>query len=180
MKVTEPTRPDSGHEIDVDVVFADPDWRQAIDGVETVCRQAACLAFATGGGRGAAAVCLALADDATVRDLNRRFRGRDAPTNVLAFPAGPAVAGDAGSSQRMPRWLGDVVIARQTLLREAEAAGVAPADHLRHLTVHGMLHLLGYDHHSEEDADAMERLETMTLSALGVADPYGSASASGE
>jgi probable rRNA maturation factor len=188
------THPDS--ELAVEVIVADAAWRQAVDEAEAVCREAATAAFAAGGARGAAAVCVALADDDTLRDLNCRFRGLDRPTNVLAFPAGPALgvyepepepesepdaerAGEA-AGDREPRSLGDVAIARQSLQREARAAGVAAADHLRHLTVHGMLHLMGHDHETQEEAEAMEGLETRILSTLGVADPYRSAPASGE
>ena len=102
-----------------------------------------------------------MTDDATVQGLNARFRGKDAPTNVLAFPAEPE-----------GRFLGDIALARQTCLREAEEKGIAAADHAAHLIVHGVLHLIGYDHQCEEDAVHMERRERAILDLLGVADPY--------
>lgn len=107
---------------------------------------------------------LALADDALVRDLNRRFRGKDRPTNVLSFPSGepPAPGG----------MLGDIVLARETVEREAALDGKPFDHHLIHLVIHGMLHLLGYDHESDEEAEAMERLETAVLADLGIPDPY--------
>ena len=95
-----------------------------------------------------------------VRNLNRDYRAKDKPTNVLSFPAphGPL--------------LGDVIIAWETLLREAEEEGITPADHLAHLTIHGLLHLLGYDHETDAEAVAMESLETAILAGLGIKDPH--------
>lgn len=107
-----------------------------------------------------AEISIALADDATVRNLNRDYRAKDKPTNVLSFPAphGPL--------------LGDVVIAYETLQREAVEEGVAPRDHLVLLTVHGLLHLLGYDHLTEPEAVEMESIETAVLAGLGINDPH--------
>jgi probable rRNA maturation factor len=102
-----------------------------------------------------------LCDDAAMRELNGRWRGRPEPTNVLSFPA----AGRTGA-------LGDLAIAYETTAREAAAEGKPFADHLAHLAVHGFLHLLGYDHQSDAEAVAMERLEVAILARLGVADPY--------
>jgi probable rRNA maturation factor len=110
-------------------------------------------------------VTVVLADDAAVRVLNRDWRRIDKPTNVLSFPAPP------GSSE-MPPLLGDIVIAYETTAREAEAEGKPFPHHLAHLAVHGFLHLLGYDHDSEEAAEAMERLEATILRRLGVPDPH--------
>lgn len=107
---------------------------------------------------------LALGDDALVRDLNRQFRGKDKPTNVLSFPSGE----EAGPGAP----LGDIVLARETLQREAALDGKPFDHHLMHLVVHGMLHLLGYDHESDREAETMERLETAVLADLGVPDPY--------
>lgn len=103
-----------------------------------------------------------LTDDAAVQDLNARFRDRDRPTNVLSFPA-PASAAPH---------LGDLVLAFGVCAREAEVQGKSLADHLTHLTVHGVLHLLGRDHEIDADAEAMETEERVILSRLGVADPY--------
>jgi probable rRNA maturation factor len=113
-----------------------------------------------------AEVSLVFTDDDRVRALNRRYRGRDAPTNVLSFPAAPPAPGRRGPL------LGDVVLAHQTVHREAAAEGLTAADHVTHLIVHGFLHLLGYDHDAEEDAAVMERLETAILARLDIADPY--------
>ena len=107
-----------------------------------------------------AELSVALADDAMVQRLNREYRAKDKPTNVLSFPAahGPL--------------LGDVILAYETLLSEAKEEGLAPADHLTHLTIHGLLHLLGYDHETEADAVAMESMETSILAGLGISDPH--------
>jgi probable rRNA maturation factor len=96
-----------------------------------------------------------------MRELNGRWRGRPEPTNVLSFPA-------TGRTET----LGDIAIAYQTTAREAEAEGKPFADHLAHLAVHGFLHLLGYDHQSDAEAAAMERLEAAILARLGIGDPY--------
>ena len=113
-------------------------------------------------------VSILFADDATVQELNRTWRGQDKPTNVLSFPAAPQPA-HAG----VARPLGDVVLAYDTMLRESEAQSKPLADHLAHLLVHGILHLLGQDHETgEAQAQAMEALEVAALASLGVADPY--------
>jgi probable rRNA maturation factor len=113
-----------------------------------------------------AEVSLCLADDATLRMLNARWRGLDKPTNVLSFPAAPP--GSLGNTTM----LGDIALAFETLAREAQGLGVPLADHYRHLIAHGFLHLIGYDHETNSEAKRMEALETRILAALGVADPY--------
>ena len=102
-----------------------------------------------------------LSDDAHVRVLNRDYRGKDAPTNVLSFPM-PEHTG----------LLGDVVLARETLAREARAQAKRFEDHLTHLLVHGVLHLLGFDHDNDADANAMEAREVAVLARLGIDNPY--------
>lgn len=107
-----------------------------------------------------AELSVALADDSMLRRLNRDYRSKDQPTNVLSFPAvrGPL--------------LGDVVIAYETLAREAAEERVPADHHLAHLTVHGLLHLLGHDHEDEAEAARMEALETAILGRLGMSDPH--------
>jgi probable rRNA maturation factor len=114
-------------------------------------------------------LAVSLADDACQQRLNRDYRGRDMPTNVLAFPAwAPGESLPPGA----PLLLGDVVLALETVAREAQAQGKPFADHLRHLTVHGVLHLLGYDHLGPGETATMEFLEGSILADLGVPDPY--------
>jgi probable rRNA maturation factor len=135
----------------------DAAWRRTLPQVERIVRRAVRAAV----GRRRSAVAVALADDQAVRKLNAVHRGKDKPTNVLSYP----------SAER--GFLGDVVLARQTVQREARSQRKRLADHVAHLVVHGTLHLLGYDHETgEDDAERMEALERRILSRLGVSDPY--------
>lgn len=114
-----------------------------------------------------AEVSIAFASDEQVRALNRKWRGKDAPTNVLAFAANDGIA----SEGRSPL-LGDIALAFETLAREARSQGKKPENHLCHLLIHGFLHLLGYDHGNAREARIMENLEVRVLERLGIADPY--------
>ncbi len=165
--------------ISVAVTLLDPDWPRAVPAVEDLARRAAEAALATAADSGAAKdvfsacdaeISLVLADDAMLRRHNRDYRNIDKPTNVLAFAAAETPGGRDG-----PLLLGDVLLARETLAREAREQGKRPADHFCHLVVHGVLHLLGQDHESETEARVMERLEVAALVRLGVADPYAAA-----
>ena len=141
----------------VDVVLLDAAWAKALPGVERLVRKASRAAL----GRRLASLTVALADDREVRALNKRDRRKDKPTNVLSYPSDEKA------------FLGDIVLARQTVWREAKEQRKAPADHLAHLVVHGTLHLLGHDHEtSDADAERMEALERRILKKLGIADPY--------
>ncbi|HSR79509.1 MAG TPA: rRNA maturation RNase YbeY [Hyphomicrobiaceae bacterium] len=111
---------------------------------------------------------IVLGNDALVRRLNARYRGKDTATNVLAFP----FQGPPGGPFAAHAYLGDVILAAETVLREADEQAIEPAHHLQHLVVHGLLHLLGYDHESGAAAERMERLETAVLASIGVGDPY--------
>jgi probable rRNA maturation factor len=113
-----------------------------------------------------AEISIALVDDDAIRALNRDFRGKDQPTNVLSFPAPPLNIPGA------PALLGDIAVAYQTTAAEAAAEAKSIAAHLSHLIVHGVLHLVGYDHIDPEDAELMEAMERDILAALGIADPY--------
>jgi probable rRNA maturation factor len=119
-------------------------------------------------------LAIVLADDSAIRALNREWRGKDAPTNVLSFPArgGPAAAADAGKSRGAPRLLGDIVIAYETTAREARAGHLPFKHHLAHLAVHGFLHLVGHDHETDTEAEAMEALEIVVLARLDIPNPY--------
>ncbi len=150
--------------LEVAVSVSCPAWTAQLPGARDLCRGAAQAAFEAAGSDVAwAEASLVLTDDATVRDLNRTYRGHDKPTNVLAF-TGLDDAGAPGT----PTLLGDVVVAYETAAAEAARARMALADHLSHLIVHGILHLLGHDHQIDADAERMEGLEIRVLAALGV------------
>lgn len=106
------------------------------------------------------------ADDARVQELNRDFLGKDKPTNVLSFPASDE------ASEPDTELLGDIILARETVEREAIEQAKPLEAHIAHLVVHGFLHLLGYDHEDDEEAEEMEALETLILANLEIADPY--------
>jgi len=148
----------------IDVIVEASSW--SADAEATARRALAEAAAATGADFRSHVVALLLTDDAAVRRLNAQWRGIDKPTNVLSFPAAPGGAGDVKS-------LGDIAIAYETTAREAQAEKKPFADHLAHLCVHGFLHLMGYDHESEAQAETMESLERVILARLGVPDPYG-------
>jgi len=114
-----------------------------------------------------AEIAVLFTDDAAQRELNREYRGKDRPTNVLSFPAG-----DTPLPPGMPRPLGDISLAYETVVREAGTGAIAVDAHLRHLILHGLLHLLGYGHENDSDAMIMEQTETRALARLGIADPY--------
>lgn len=122
--------------------------------------------------RGPCELAIVLADDRAIRALNARFRGRDAPTNVLSFPAPRAPAFPPPASGSAPVPLGDIVLAFETVNTEAGAQGKEFIHHATHLIVHGVLHLIGYDHQSDAEAEAMESRERAILQRLDMPDPY--------
>lgn len=137
-------------------------WQRAVPDIAKVCRGAAAAAFAVARRRRSVTASLVLTGDRRIQDLNRHFRGYDKPTNVLAFPSGDAKGPD----------LGGVIIALETTRREAQAQKKRLQAHAAHLVVHGMLHLLGYDHVTTRAAREMEELERRALARIGLADPY--------
>ncbi|MBK6413515.1 rRNA maturation RNase YbeY [Sphingopyxis sp.] len=118
-------------------------------------------------------VAVRLTNDAEVQTLNRDFRGKDKPTNVLSFPqVQDDLLDGLTNSDDGEILLGDIVLARETCAREAEEKAISIADHATHLIVHGTLHLVGYDHVDDASAGAMEALEVKALASLGIANPY--------
>jgi probable rRNA maturation factor len=117
-----------------------------------------------------AELAVMLTDDAGIRTLNRNWRGIDKPTNVLSFPALQPTG--SGGPDEAPRMLGDIAIAYETMRREADDEQKPFDHHLSHLAIHGFLHLMGYDHETDDDAEAMESLEQEILAQLGIPDPY--------
>ena len=149
----------------IDIVIESPLWKAQRNAKALLRRAIGAAASTVSAAEGEVAVVLT--DDSAIRALNRDWRRRDAATNVLSFPA--TRAREAGGA---PRLLGDIVIAYETTEREARAERKPFAHHLAHLAVHGFLHLAGYDHAADDEADAMERLETAILARLDVPSPY--------
>lgn len=150
--------------IEIAVIRNDEHWPDALEARAEEAVLAA-LALAKPKLKGAAELSVVLTDDAEQRELNRDWRGKDSSTNVLSFPQIEPFAPVVGI-------LGDIILARETLEREALEQGTSFNDHFTHLVVHGFLHILGYDHLTDEEALEMEGLETEILASLGVADPY--------
>ena len=156
--------------LQVEVIEDDGDWSCLPDAEPILEQSAAAVASVLGEDVRPGFVSVALSSDANVAVLNERFRGMAKPTNVLSFPAG------AGSAEG---YLGDIILARETIEREAREQDVSFAHHVQHLAVHGILHLLGYDHIETVDAEIMEALEIKILSGLGIANPYTGAPETG-
>lgn len=166
-------------EFEIAVIARDPLWRDAEPRFEELACRAADAVFRHDdicrGPDGAVEASVVLADDALVRDLNRTYRRQDRPTNVLSFANDGRPEGADG-----PRLLGDVILARETVLREARDQSKSVAEHMSHLVVHGLLHLLGYDHEEAHQAERMEALEVAILAGIGIPDPYAPAPAKAE
>jgi len=145
-------------------------WGAAPDAATVVHRAIETAASMVDADTADAELAVMLTDDAGIQTLNRNWRGQDKPTNVLSFPALQPAGGQ--SSDDGPRMLGDIAIAWETTRREADDEQKPFDHHLSHLAVHGFLHLVGYDHENDVDAEAMEHLERDILAALGIADPY--------
>ena len=145
----------------IDVLVDSDRWNEPAK-ARSIVRRAVAQAAATASTTGTE-LAIVLTDDSAIRQLNRLWRGIDAATNVLSFPS--------KQTTDEPSHLGDIVLAYETIAREATAEGKPFAHHLAHLTVHGFLHLIGYDHETDAEAERMEALETRILTRLGVGDP---------
>jgi probable rRNA maturation factor len=145
----------------IDIMIACAGWTSALPDAKGIAWRAACAALPAT--RDRSGLCIMLSGNAAVRALNRDWRGKDRPTNVLSFPSGDRL---------QPHGLGDVILAFETVLQEAHRQGKPLRHHLSHLVVHGILHLLGDDHETARDALIMESRERQILARLGVADPY--------
>jgi probable rRNA maturation factor len=145
-------------------------WQTEPDAEAVIQRAIAAAAHTVHAGDGEAELAVMLTDDAGIRTLNSNWRGIDKPTNVLSFPALQPTG--AGGPDEAPRMLGDIAIAYETTRKEADDEQKPFDHHLSHLAVHGFLHLIGYDHEKNDDADAMETLEREILAQLGIPDPY--------
>jgi probable rRNA maturation factor len=152
----------------VEVTVACDAWLDECPDAAAIAANAAQAALLDAIGAARLIVDVTLTDDAEQQRLNSTYRGVDRPTNVLAFPQGSTDA----TSTDVPVLLGDVVLAFETVCREAAEQKKTFADHLSHLVVHGVLHLLGFDHENADEAGAMEALELKILAGLGVPDPY--------
>ena len=159
-------------EIEIAISLRDSAWSTALPEAAVVARRAAAAALeAAPELSGQVELSVVLADDAFVRTLNRDYRGQDRATDVLSFPVHEPPPLDPPPGE-MPLMLGDVVLARETVQRDSASAGVGLADRVSHLVVHGVLHLLGHDHDEPDAERRMRALESRTLLALGLCDPY--------
>ena len=169
----------------VDCVIEDPRWDDAdLPALSETAARA--VLIRVGIGPTGYEICVMGCDDARIATLNTEFRGKPTPTNVLSWPAEELAPEDEGGTPDLPEEapdgpeaeifgpveLGDIAISWDTCAREAAEADKTFSDHVTHLVVHGILHLLGYDHVRDGDAELMEGLETEILGKLGIADPY--------
>ncbi len=153
--------------VDIDLLVEAGDWPPQSDLLHLVERAVgAVLVELQLRWTGRSELSVVFCDDARIRDLNAEWRGKDRPTNVLSFPAFEAEEGF------QPPMLGDIVLAAETVAREAELENKPLDNHISHLLVHGFLHLLGYDHETEEEAEDMEAVERRALARLAIPDPY--------
>ncbi|WP_246775877.1 rRNA maturation RNase YbeY [Methylobacterium aquaticum] len=165
--MTEHDIDENEQENEIDVAVEDERWEGVAPDLDGFVARAVEAALAIVPPDGPIEISIVLTDDPAVQELNRTWRGKDKPTNVLSFPNEQPHGGG-------PRLLGDVVLAYDTMLRESGEQSKPLDHHLAHLVVHGTLHLLGHDHElGDAEADAMEALEVAALRRLGVPDPYG-------
>ena len=155
-----------GASVDIDIFIEAGDWPAEPELTRLVDRAVA-AAFAETGAEGASELSVVFSDDAHIRALNAGWRGKDKPTNVLSFPAFSFPKGEP-----LPPMLGDIVLASETVAREAALEGKPIENHISHLVIHGLLHLLGHDHETDAEAEEMEAIERAALARLAIPDPY--------
>ena len=146
--------------VDLDLRVAEPEWDKSLPDLEAICRRALDAGAAQKATQGEVAILLT--NNTEIQDLNRDWRGKDKPTDVLSFPADP---------MDKP-FLGDIAVAIGVTQDDAETRGIGLDQHLSHLLIHGLLHLLGHDHKDDTEAAEMEALEIAALASLGWPDPY--------
>jgi probable rRNA maturation factor len=152
--------------VDIDLTVEAGNWPDEAELLQLVDRAAA-AAFAETGVTGRSELSVVFSDDGHIQKLNAGWRGKDKPTNVLSFPAFPLVQGGP-----LPPMLGDIVLAAETVAREAALEEKPLRNHITHLVIHGLLHLLGYDHETDVEAEEMEAIERAALARLAIPDPY--------
>ena len=152
--------------LDLELEIVVEDWQHAVSDVDAIVRNAVFFAWAAAGSEHDAELNVVLNDDRAVRCLNVKHRGRDRSTNVLSFPMSERMGPDG------PVHLGDIILAFETVTKEAMRDEKSLEAHISHLVVHGLLHLLGHDHAAEAEAAEMEGTEISILSELGYPDPY--------
>lgn len=167
--LTLPRKRGSANDLSIDVMVQSPLWKRQPRAAATIRKAIRTAAIVASTPR--VELAIVLTHDSAIRALNRDWRGLDAPTNVLSFPAQPA-RGRKPARQAQSVHLGDIVIAYQTMAREAKIEDKPFRHHLAHLAIHGYLHLLGYDHENDRDARTMERMEVKILARLAVPNPY--------
>ncbi len=157
--------------IDVEVVIQDERWLEALSKVENFVQKTVAFAWQKAGIKkvGIPEISVFLSNDKDIKEINCEYRGVDKPTNVLSFPA---IEEDVLLEPNMPYLAGDIVLAFETCQEEATAEDKTLSDHVAHLLVHGVLHLAGFDHIKDDDADKMEAKEVEILEELGVKNPY--------
>lgn len=146
--------------IELDLRISEPVWSERIPDLNSICEKALNAAAAKAGASGE--VCVLLTDDDEIQALNKQWRGKDKPTDVLSFPGDPMDA----------PFLGDIAISLGVMQGDADARKLTLPQHLSHLLIHGLLHLLGHDHKDDTEAAEMESLEIVALESLGWPDPY--------